>query len=64
MTSKAVILERRAEQLEEAIVEVLYSGDKFTLTGATIYDLRNRRLGLLHAARRYGEALRRFREKV
>lgn len=45
------------ERLEEAVAELIYVAEHFSLTGATMYDLKVRRRNLLEAARKYGRAM-------
>jgi hypothetical protein len=48
---------KQMERLEESIAELLYRAEQWTVTGATLYDLKGRRQELLEAARRYGRAV-------
>lgn len=52
---------RRAavERLEEAVVDLLNAAEHFSLTGLTLWDLRNKRRDLLAKAYRYGRAVAR-----
>lgn len=50
---------RRAaiRRMEESIADLLNAAEQWTLTGSSLYDIRNRRVQLLAAARSYARCL-------
>lgn len=59
--SKLSLAERRsraAERVEIAAADLFFRTDRWTLTGRTLFDIRNDRRDLLTAARYYGNAVR------
>lgn len=55
--SRAEILNKRMERVEGAATNLLYKAEHWTLTGATLWDVKCRRQELLEAARAYGKAI-------
>jgi hypothetical protein len=58
---KRVRRRRMLESLESAIADLLNVAERWTTTGATLYDLRTRRAELLAAGRQYAACLARVR---
>lgn len=50
--------ETAAARVECAAADLLFRADRWTLTGRTLFDIRNDRRDLLTAARYYGNAVR------
>lgn len=46
------------ERVEETATKLMFAAEQWTLTGGTLYDLKNRRESLLNAGRQYGYAIR------
>jgi hypothetical protein len=55
--TKQEILAKRMERLEEAVATLIYKAEHWSLTGATMWDMKCRRVELMEAARRYGKAV-------
>lgn len=51
-------LSKTMERVEETAMHLLYVAEHWSTTGATFYDLQRRRMDLLEAGRRYGNAVR------
>jgi hypothetical protein len=49
--------QKQMERVENTAAELMYVAEQWTLTGATMWDLKTRRARLLNAARDYGRAM-------
>lgn len=56
--NKAQLIAKRMERLEEASADLERQAENWTLTGRTLWDIRNHRVGLREAARTYARAVR------
>lgn len=55
--TKDEIMAKRIGRIEEAVARLIYKAEHWSLTGATMWDMKCRRVELMEAARDYGKAV-------
>jgi hypothetical protein len=57
LLTKAERIRRAMDRAEQAMVDLIYQAEHFSLTGRSMHDIKCYRRDLLNAARRYSRAM-------